>query len=75
MSKLISIRTKLYEYLTELKGEGSFSTAIGAIIDANTILNKKLEEERSSLQETTVTQEGRISKTLAGKTILYKVKE
>ena len=64
-SQPIQIRDDLYERLKktkELTGS-SFSEVIAALIRSN-----------DNLQEATITQEGRISKSLAGKTILYVVK-
>ena len=73
MSKQITIRNDLYEMLNGLRlnGKLSFSGAIDLFIESN----KRLLNENNILTEATVTQEGRITKTLAGKTILYKVKE
>lgn len=67
MSKQITIRDDLYEKLKatkELTKDCSFSDVVHALI-----------RSQDNLQETTITQEGRISKTLAGKTILFRVKE
>lgn len=67
MSKQITIRDDLYERTKntkELTKGCSFSDVIHALIRA-----------QENLQEATISQEGRISKTLAGKTILYKVKD
>lgn len=73
MSKLISIRDDLYELLKgENKTGGSSSSQK---IDLLKETSDKYQRELESFQETTVTQEGRISKTLAGKTILFKIKE
>ena len=65
MSKQITIKDEIYNLIKEQKIEGrSWSDAIQAILNKN-----------DNLQEATITQEGRISKVLAGKTILYRIKE
>ena len=65
MSKQINIKDEIYNLIKEHKIEGrSWSEAIQIIINKN-----------DNLQEATITQEGRISKVLAGKTILYRIKE
>lgn len=73
MSKPISIRDDLYELLKGEKQTGGLSSS--EKIDLLKMTSDRYQRELESLQETTVTQEGRISKTLAGKTILYKVKD
>ena len=65
MSKQITIRDEIYNLIKEQKSNNrSWSDAIQAILNKN-----------DNLQEATITQEGRISKVLAGKTILYRIKE
>jgi len=64
MSKQINIKDEIYNLIKEHKIEGrSWSDAIQAILNKN-----------DNLQEATITQEGRISKALAGRTILYRIK-
>ena len=64
MSQPIAIRDDLYEQLKQMKGQRSFSDVIDKLLHTN-----------DNLQEATITQEGRISKVIAGKTILYRIKE
>jgi len=64
MSKQITIRDEIYNLIKEQKSNNrSWSDAIQAILNKN-----------DNLQEATITQEGRISKALAGRTILYRIK-
>ena len=65
MSQAIQIRDDIYNLLkTRTKPkEVSFSDVIDNLLNKN-----------DNLQEATITQEGRISKVLAGKTILYRIK-
>ena len=65
MSQAIQIRDDIYNQLkTRTKPkEVSFSDVIDNLLNKN-----------DNLQEATITQEGRISKVLAGKTILYRIK-
>ena len=66
MSQAIQIRDDIYNLLkTRTKPkEVSFSDVIDNLLHT-----------KDNLQEATITQEGRISKALAGKTILYRIKE
>lgn len=68
MSKQVTIRDDLYALWknnkdADGKTELSFSDWIDSIL------------QNMVLQEATITQEGRITKTLAGKTILYRIKQ
>ena len=68
MSKQANVRDDLYQKWKQNKDvdgmtELSFSDWIDSLL------------ENSNLQEATITHEGRISKALAGKTILYRVKQ
>ncbi len=64
MSQPIQIRNDIYEKLKAMKQEKqSFSDILDNLLDVPELI------------EATINQEGRISKTLAGKTILYKIKE
>jgi len=64
MSKQINIKDEIYNLIKEQKSNNrSWSDAIQAILNKN-----------DNLQEATITQEGRISKALAGRTILYRIK-
>lgn len=90
-SKLISIRDDLYEKLKGEKQTGGLSSSekIDELCTSKAQLEKyylieadligkagcTIEQLVKEIQVAEVTQEGRISKTLAGKTILYKVKE
>ena len=68
MSKQVNIRDDIYKLWMNQKaiegiGTLSFSDWIDSLL------------QNSNLQEATITQEGRISKALAGKTILYRIKQ
>jgi len=61
---MFSIRNDLYDRLKSLKGT---NLAFSDVID-------NLLKQNDNLQEAIITNEGRVSKSLAGKTILYRIK-
>ena len=78
MSKQITIKNNLYERFLAMKGnDKSYSDVIYNLFLEIAALKTEMELKSNNLQEVEINQEGRFqgSKTLAGNTILYKVKE
>jgi len=74
MSKPIQIKNELYEIIREMK-KGNATTSFSDVIEE--LINNKTKNNNLQLTEATINQEGRFagSKTIANKTILYKIKE
>jgi len=83
MVKPLTIRDDIYEKLTAIKNKESdnsafsYSDTIDYLFDQIEQFAKESQKIVNSLQEATINQEGRFdgSKALAGKKIIYKVKE
>ena len=78
MSKGFNIRNDLYDRLKSMKGDKrSFSGVLDELLFQNMELQKPVDQElrEVELREVVITKEGRFegSKSLAGKSILYRV--